>query len=251
MTVSFLGIMGSIQTIDSGNMSLVISCEGSTVMIDVSGSPLELLHKSGIDPLRLDAVFLTHSHTDHLYGLPSLVHNLWLLKRKRPLPLYANQATLSRARALCAVFDLEAKQGIFPLEWREAEGVISVNDLHCEVFPLRHGVPTSGLVFTNLTKKIVYVADTQPLQEYPAAAARPDLLIHEAGGIEDNRQKLHAGGHSSGADAARAAKCLGANKLFLCHLPPEKENRERIFEEARSIFYATEIPEPFVSYTAT
>ena len=248
MTVSFLGVLGSIQAEDSGNVSLVISGGDSSVLVDVSGSPLELLQKAGVDPLSLEAVFLTHSHTDHLYGLPSLIHNLWLLKRDKPLAFYANRETISCARSLCAVFDLEAKKGMFPLEWREAEGSITVGSVRCESFVVRHGVPTTGFIFTEHGKKIVYTADTMPLEEYPAAAAGPDLLIHEAGGTEDDRQKLISGGHSSGADAARAAKQIGAKKLLLCHLPHKKENRAAILAQARSVFKETEIPRPFVPY---
>jgi ribonuclease Z len=252
MKLQFLGILGSVQAEDSGNVSLVITGGGSSVLVDVSGSPAQLLLRAGVDPLCLDAVFLSHTHTDHLYGLPSLIHNLWLLKRERPLPVYANRETLDRARALCAVFELEAKKGMFPLQWREAEASVSANDfsseagLHSQAFRVRHGVPTLGFIFAAQGKKIVYTCDTMPMEEYPAAAAGPDMLIHEAGGTEDNREKLLAGGHSSGADAARAAKSLGANRLFLCHLPPEKENRAAILAEARSIFHAAEIPERFV-----
>ncbi len=36
----------------------------------------------------LDAVFISHGHSDHLSGLPMLIQGAWLEGRSRPLPLY-------------------------------------------------------------------------------------------------------------------------------------------------------------------
>ena len=120
MNFAFVGHCGSIQTEQSSNTSLMVREGAHTILIDVSGSPVQAMRKLDVDPVQLDAVILTHSHIDHIYALPSLLHNLWLMKRSRRLAIIANKETLQCAASLCSVFSLEAKNAFFGIDWTEA-----------------------------------------------------------------------------------------------------------------------------------
>jgi len=80
----------------SGNACYVESAE-SRILIDAGLSGEELIRRmteTGIDPGRLDALILTHEHTDHIRGAGPLA-------RRFNLPVYLNRLTLRRAaRAL-------------------------------------------------------------------------------------------------------------------------------------------------------
>jgi len=245
MNLCFLGYTGSVQQAASGNVSLVVSQAGSAVLIDVSGAPVLELRKAGVDPHSLVLVVLTHTHVDHVYGLPSLLHQLWLMGRKAPLAIVGNGVTIATARSLCDVFGLEQKNGMFPLVWTVVEegrydGDLNGMDLH--LFPVPHGVPTIGCSFTCKTSRIVYLSDGIPAQEYPEVASDADLLIHEAGGTVDQEAVLTKKGHSSARQAAQDALRLHAKRLLLCHLPEQSEAYHSILAEAQAIFNTAELP---------
>lgn len=251
MQVHFLGVAGSIQGARSGNVSLLVSHSDTKVLIDVSGSPVQALSLCNVDPLGLTHLLLTHSHVDHLYGLPSLVHQLWLLGRTEELAVMGNGETIKRARALCEVFSLEGKNGMFPLIWTafdEVEQAIPCNSMELHLFPVSHGVPTLGCLFSSAQGSIAYLADTAPMESYPQNLDNPSLLIHEAGGLDSSRDVLNSKGHSSALQAARAGADLQAERLFLCHLPENQELYAPMLTEARSLFPHTSIPEVFRSY---
>ncbi|MDY0287257.1 MAG: MBL fold metallo-hydrolase [Sphaerochaeta sp.] len=251
MKVQFLGVTGSIQSARSANVSLLVSHSDTKVLIDVSGSPVQALCLCNVDPLGLTHLFLTHSHVDHLYGLPSLVHQLWLLGRTDELLILGNGETLKRARALCAVFSLEEKKGMFPLIWTaldEMEQAISCTSMELQLFPVNHGIPTLGCLFLSEQGSIAYLADTAPMESYPRILHSPSLLIHEAGGMDSGRDLLNSKGHCSALQAGRAGASLQAGRLFLCHLPENQELYADMLREARSLFPQTSIPEVFRSY---
>jgi ribonuclease Z len=256
MKVTFLGLSGGVQSTDSGNISFLVTEGKASILAEVSGSPAGGLDACGVNPVELDAVLLSHAHADHLYALPSLLQNLWLLKRSRPLPIFANAPALETARALCAVFGIEKKPGMFPVEWTVFPGeATAVGPFVLSTFETVHGVPTTGFVLSAGGRKLTYFADTAPLADRPVSALGANVVIHEAGGVEAGEAALNAQGHSSGRQAALAAgKILrpdqASSTLFLCHLPPEPEKRAAILAEARLLYPGrTLIPDLFSPYT--
>jgi ribonuclease Z len=256
MKVTFLGLSGGVQSPDSGNVSFFVTEDVTSILVEVSGNPAGELTACGMDPAELDAVLLSHAHVDHTYALPSLLHNMWLLKRCRPLPIFANAPTLETARTLCAVFGLEKKPGMFHVEWTVApKQSIGLGPFILETFQTVHGVPTLGFVLSAGGKKLAYFADTATLTDRLPSAIGANTVIHEAGGIEAEESALNAQGHCSGRQAALAAGKISLRELepptlFLCHLPPDREKRAAIFSEARLHYPGqTMIPNLFDAYT--
>lgn len=72
----------------SGNATYV-GCDGAHLLVDagVSGSRVcKEMDLMGIDPKALDAILVTHEHSDHVKGIG-------ILSRKYDLPVYATQGT--------------------------------------------------------------------------------------------------------------------------------------------------------------
>ena len=67
------------------------------------------------DEMEITHAFVTHTHPDHVYGLPALVQNLIILGRRAPLPVYCRVEHVDRLRALLQLFDLENQ--LFKLLW--------------------------------------------------------------------------------------------------------------------------------------
>lgn len=249
MNVFFLGYTGSMQRQGVANTSLAVTVDDQTLLVDVSGSPIQALKEAKIDPKTLRAVLLTHTHIDHLYALPSLLHQLWLSGRTLALSIVGNKATIGFAKELVELFTLEKKQHFFPIHWQEIEeGDVTLGKIHMQLFPVNHGVPTLGLSIRWVNKHLVYLADTIYTQALPTFLDGADILVHEAGGLKDTEEALAQKGHSSARQAAQCALDLKAKQLILVHLPEDPNEDELLLQEARLLFPATELPKLYVPY---
>ena len=76
-TLHIIGSGSAIASARRQNTSLALAHD-ALVLIDCSGNPVASLEKQGLSPWELDCLVLTHCHTDHIYGLPS-VESAWLL----------------------------------------------------------------------------------------------------------------------------------------------------------------------------
>lgn len=77
----------------AGNTSFVGTSK-TRVLVDAGLSVKDLvrrLHEIGEDPDSIDAVLITHEHSDHVAGLARFVR--WREKRKKPVPVYVSRLT--------------------------------------------------------------------------------------------------------------------------------------------------------------
>lgn len=238
--VIFLGCNGSLQEKGGGNTSLLLLSKDCRILVDVSSNIQEAVEAD------IDLVFITHSHIDHVYGLPSLLHQLWLSGRKRELVIYAHRRVIPLLNTLIDAFSLREKKNFFPLVIKEASN-ITIGETSISVFTTDHTDSSFGLLFSSSEGKILYTSDTRPIAETKEEWKEADILIHEASGLFEDEETLIKKGHSSGKDAADLAHEVNAKTLILCHLP--KNNKDLILKEAKGFFPNTILPHTFEKFT--
>ncbi|MBB6647383.1 ribonuclease Z [Halobellus ruber] len=67
-------------------------------------------------------------------------------------------------------------------------------------------------------RRVVYTGDTRPVESAVAAAAEPDLLVHDATFDDEWAERARRTGHSTGREAAEIAARAGAKRLGLVHV---------------------------------
>jgi ribonuclease Z len=220
-----LGTGGALQTATRDNTALAFDLDGRAVLVDCPGSVYLKLLRAGIDPVRLAAVVITHGHPDHIYGFPSLVHNLWMIDRERPfgrLPVHAPGEEIRKLRDLLAIFDLDRRATF--LEYHplpEAPGAeFFVRDGHrLSAHPVDHGPPAHAVRWdTAGGRRVLYSTDTRPVDALAEFGRGADYFLHEATYAGGDADLARQGGHSTAAQAGRLATMAGAKRLLLLHL---------------------------------
>lgn len=230
----FLGVNGSVQELGGGNTSLLFWGEEGRAAVDLSCNLAAVIQAD------VDAVIFTHEHIDHVYGLPSLLHQLWLSGRDRELKIYAPEGIRTLLEGLIGLFGLREKKGMFPIHILSGKE-FWVGSMRISLFPTDHTAVSVGLAVTEGKEKVIYTADTRPIREAAPLMEGADVLICEASGCFEDEEELVRKGHSSGRDAGELAARLGVKRLYLCHLP--EKGREAVLREAAAVFSETAVPE--------
>ncbi len=230
--VIILGTAASLSSAERDNTSLVFESPAGLLLVDCAANPYRKLLKAGLDPSRLFAIFVTHNHPDHLYGLPSLVHHFIMAKRTAPLGLYANFPALRTATIILNAFGMRANfLRYHKVPEEKGTPVLDTEEFSLTASPVRHVVPTLALKITSKLngKAVVYSADTGPCPEVLALARGAEILIHECSVSRPSR------GHTTPAQAAQLARRAGVKKLVLVHFWPAM-NPEEIRRQAQEHF---------------
>lgn len=117
-SVLFLGTAGGAPTKDRSLPSLVIKLQsGRYWLVDCGDGTQYHFVRSPCKISKVDAVFITHLHSDHLFGVPGLV-SLISLKKARTRPLVLVGPAGLRRFVECAI-EVSCTHLCFPLEFVE------------------------------------------------------------------------------------------------------------------------------------
>jgi ribonuclease BN (tRNA processing enzyme) len=220
MQMLFCGACGALPSAFSGNTCFLLRSDGGTVLIDASGDPVVHLLRAGVSLSDLDAIILTHRHTDHVGALPGMFQILRIIDREKPLPIYANGLTTTYCQGFLRAFNHLDRDDLPQIDWLSIEDGtrLEIAGIDFEFFPSDHSVPCHGFVARQGSKTLVYGADGRPNPLFSSLDLSAPTLIHEATGLHRDVGALNNGGHSSARQAGEAARAVGAARLFVCGL---------------------------------
>jgi ribonuclease Z len=258
MPFQFFGTSGAIPSAGRDNTALAFYSSDDIVLVDCSGSPYQKILKAGLDPMRVSALIVTHRHADHLYGIPSLAHNMGLAGRRTTLHVYALAETMPLLHGFMHLFPLEAKMPyrieLHDVPAREGHEILHAKGFRIRSAPVVHGAPNIALrvEFDLPTERgvVVYSSDTSPCPSLVALARGADVLIHEATFLHAEAARAKADGHTTGVQAGEVAAQAGVKRLMLCHFVAALHDRlEELRREAMQAFTGpVDLPEEFLEY---
>lgn len=198
--------------------------DGAQVLVDAGSGVRNLRGR-----LRPGAtLFFTHTHLDHLIGLPMLAGEAWprqLVSPRGGLPDILARVfsppvwPVALPAAETPVPREPLTIGGLRLSWREVphpDGCLA-----CRVDEPATGAAV--VVATDIEWQAMTPADRESFADFARAA---DLLVFDAH-FKPEEYAAHKGwGHSTWADAIDAARRCGAKQLWLMHHAPERTDAE-------------------------
>ncbi|HMO07341.1 MAG TPA: MBL fold metallo-hydrolase [Paracoccaceae bacterium] len=250
--IVLLGTKGgpAVRQLGAWPTSTLVEMDGRRVLVDAAIGCTRALVEAGMDLRDLDAILITHLHSDHVLELGPLLHTAWTTGLSRPVVVFGPQGIegywqgfLSSVAIDCAI--RVEDEGRVPLNDLVTVTTIGPGEVAGAPAPLRiraidvpHPPLAPCLAFRiDGTRSVVLSGDTAFHPPLAGFARGCDVLIHEAmlpDGVEEIirrtglgdrlRAHLHAS-HTVAADAARIARDAGAGRLVLNHLIPADDPR--------------------------
>lgn len=217
MKLTVLGCYGGYPTNNTGTSSYLLEADQFHLLIDAGSYSLLTLEKY-VDPMKLDAVLLSHYHHDHIADMGVLQFTRLLKKdahgnRAKILPVYCHDEDTS-------YFEQMTFENV-------SEGIAYNHDQKTTIGPFDiyhmktlHPVPCFALKVTEREsgKTLVFTADSGYKEDFIPFSESADCLLADSNfykGMENHT--IHMTAKECGS-IARKAKI---RKLILTHLPQE------------------------------
>jgi ribonuclease BN (tRNA processing enzyme) len=248
--LTIVGCSGSYPGPDSPASCYLLQADDAdgrtwNLLLDLGNGALGALHRY-LDPLKIDAILLSHLHADHCIDITSY----YVLRKYHPsgqqpvIPVYGPPGT---SRRLARAYDLPRKPGMEEeFDFRRHRGTVEIGPFTIEPREVDHPVPAFALRITADGATLAYSGDTGPTTALVEIAQDADLFLCEASfrEVDDNPPSLHL----TGKEAGQAAQAAGVKRLVLTHVPPWHDEQEILAEAVPAYSGPTELARPGATY---
>ena len=249
-----MGTASAMPISDRNPSAQMLSAGGRLFLIDCGEGTQQQMRRCHLGFLKIEAVFISHIHGDHLFGIFGLLNSMAMYGRTAPLDVYGPAALGPVLNFYKSFFGSEDPYELryHKLDCREPEVVHTSKCLKVSAFPLRHKIECYGFRFDETVtakhaeanpayraKSYAYCSDTAPFPELSGWVRGVNCLYHEATCPRDMAAKAVARFHSTSEDAARCARDAGAGRLIIGHYSSRITDFDALVEECRAIFPET------------
>jgi ribonuclease BN (tRNA processing enzyme) len=139
-SVTFLGTSDGLPSTNRRHASLLVRMAGRTILLDCGEPCAHTLKRMGVDFNSIDALVITHTHSDHVGGFPMLAQSMWLERRRRPLPVWIPRHAIRPLQNwlhACYLFDSLLP---FRIQWRplSERSVMRCGSVRMQAFRTSH-----------------------------------------------------------------------------------------------------------------
>jgi ribonuclease Z len=193
-SVTILGSSSALPTSYRFPTSQVVRLNEQLFLVDCGEGTQIQLRKYGFKMGKINHIFISHLHGDHIYGLPGLISSLALYGKKGELHIHAHsdlqQMMEGMMKFMNEITDLKIKY--HPLNFRRNAILFEDKKIRISSFPLKHRISCCGFLFQELPAALHL--DKQALKRYEVPVSQrlnikngADLVL-EDGTVIPNRE---------------------------------------------------------------
>lgn len=219
MKVTFLGVGEACDSLYP-NTSLLVQSKmgghGRQLLLDCGFTVPHQYFASQPGAGDLDAVWISHFHGDHFFGIPLLLMRLWEMERRKPLYILGPAGVKTKVRqALDLAYPNFAARMHYPLQFREVEpGVmVEVAGFQWRTAVGLHSQRALALRLDNSEQSFFYSGDGRSTRASEELANGCALAVHEAYSLAGDTP-----GHGSIKGCLEMAARIGLPSLALLHI---------------------------------
>jgi ribonuclease Z len=197
MKVTILGSSSALPTSGRYPSAHVLNAHERLFLIDCGEGTQMQLRKTRIRFAKINHIFISHLHGDHIFGLYGLLSTFSLMGRENPIHLYAPEKYEAILKTHLSDFDIKLSFRIdfIPLYGNDPLKILDDKYLTVTSFPLKHRIPAYGFLFREKLSERNIIAECIekyqiPLVRIPAVKKGEDFITTDGKIIKNEELTL-------------------------------------------------------------
>jgi ribonuclease BN (tRNA processing enzyme) len=211
--LTIIGLWGAYPKVNEASSGYLLEHNGFKLLIDCGSGVLSKM-QNYVQPEKLDAVLISHYHTDHIADIGVLQHALlvksYLIDLRKTLPIYGH------------TFDEEGFSKLTYSNYTKGiaydpDKVLQIGPFTIHFLKTKHPVPCYAFRIEANDAVFVFTADSAYQPSFVEFCRNADLLLSECN-FYGNMNGENAG-HMNSFEVGKLAHEANVKQLILTHLP--------------------------------
>lgn len=218
MKITILGSSSATPTHDRHPSSQILTTHDSHYLIDCGEGTLFRLNVFKIKKNRIRAIFISHLHGDHFYGLIGLLTTMSMQERTEKLTIVSPARLREIIELQCAVSKTQIRFEIEYIEFSDNEPIAIYRDqnIMVQTVPLCHKITTCGFVFHKQYPE--YTVDRDKIEQHHLSNLEIKEIV-ETGAIEKEGKKIEFLDIAHKSDKSKSYAYLSDTEYYESCLP--------------------------------
>ena len=143
LDICLLGTGGMMPLLHRYLTSLMVRCDGSSLLIDCGEATQLAIKKAELSTKPIDYILFTHFHADHISGLPGLLLEMKNCDRVEPITIVGPKGVEKVVNCLRVIAN-ELPFEIKFIELDDNDGEFTLKPFRIQYFKLKHKLPCLG-----------------------------------------------------------------------------------------------------------
>jgi ribonuclease Z len=194
MNVTILGCNSALPVIERFQTAQIVHFREKMFMIDCGEGTQIRMRQFKIKPTRLNHIFISHLHGDHVFGLIGLISSLGMVGRTADLVIHAHPDLEKMLQPQIDYYCVEMSYKVVfePIDPRKHALIFEDRSLRVFSIPLKHRVPTCGFLFEEKEKPRHIIREMIdfyhiPLKEIPFIQQGANFITEDGTVIPNER----------------------------------------------------------------
>ena len=254
LTLTTMGTASAMPISNRYPSAQMLSANGRLFLIDCGEGCQQQIRRCHLSFVKIEAIFISHIHGDHLFGLFGLLSSMILYHRTGKLDIYGPQPLGNILQFYKNYFGEGCDFEIVyhPLSMQEIETIHISKSIRVSAFPLQHKIACYGFRFDEIVpekhklynpsyrgRSYAYCSDTKPFAQLREWLKGVRVLYHEATYMDSMQDAADKWYHSTTSQAGQCAVDAGVEKLIIGHFSSRIVDFDAYEAECKKVFANT------------